>query len=83
MLEQVVEAPLSPFPAEKEDASIFKCDHCYYFTHSSHGLSVHRGAKHKNKLKPESSNLVTVESVETYDEYRDSIAENGDTTENS
>ena len=33
--------------AKKEDASIFKCDHWYYFTHSKHWLSVHRGAKHR------------------------------------
>ena len=74
MLEQAALAPPSPPPAEKENASIFKCDLCYYFTHSKHGLSVHRGAKHKNKQKHESSHLVNLESVVTSSEDKDKNA---------
>ena len=48
MLEKAAATPPSPPSAEGAEASIFKCDLCYYYTHSKHGLSVHRGAKHKN-----------------------------------
>ena len=83
MLEQAASAPPSPPPAEKGNASIFKCDLCYYYTHSKHGLSVHRGAKHKNKQKHESSHLVNLESVVTSSKDKDKNAQNSNITENS
>ena len=83
MLEQAAAGPPSPPPAERVDTSIFKCDLCYYFTHSKHGLSVHRGAKYKNKKKPESNNQVTVDAGETLNEDRNKTTHTGDATENS
>ena len=83
MLEQAAAGPPSPPPAERVDTSIFKCDLCYYFTHSKHGLSAHRAAKYKNKQKPESNNPVTVDAGETLSEDRNKTTHTGDATENS
>ena len=77
MLEKAAATPPSTPSAESAEASIFKCDLCYYYTHSKHGLSVHRGAKHKNKQKSESSNPVNVKPVEISSETRKTTAQHG------
>ena len=77
MLEKAAATPPSPPSAERAEASIFKCDLCYYYTHSKHGLSVHRGAKHKNTQKSESSNPVNVKPVEISSETREITVQHG------
>ena len=77
MLEQAAATPPSPHSEERAEASIFKCDLCYYYTHSKHGLSVHRGAKHKNTQKSESSIPVNVKPVEIASETRETTVQHG------
>ena len=79
MLEKAAATPPSPPSAEAERAetSIFKCDLCYYYTHSKHGLSVHIGPTHKNTQKSESSNPVNVKPVEISSETRETTVQHG------
>ena len=77
MLEKAAATPPLPPSAGGVEASIFKCDLCYYYTHSKHGLSVHRGAKHKNTQKSESSNPVNVKPVEIASETRETTVQHG------
>ena len=75
MLEKAAATPPSPPSAERAEASIFKCDLCYYYTHSKQGLSVHRGVKHKKTQKSESSNPVNVKPVEISSERRETTVQ--------
>ena len=82
MLEQPAAAPASAPAGQSQETSTFKCELCEYITNSKHGLSDHKGLKHKIEQKSESSNLVTVDPEETSKrENGNDTVPNGDNTE--